>query len=398
MYHTCQQGLHGKPYCFLDNRETGTLAARYSSASVILDTRVLGEAFPDSYALLIMIPFDAIINSLDETIILFNKKKEAIYINRAGEELFRKSSNDIIGKKFSQLALGRETISSHMKKSLEDGRSFKGKSMTMNVGKSINVDFTLSPFFVNDRIEGVILSLSRNFDIVKREDSDFDSVVYLLGSIAHEIKNPLGGIKGAAQLLGKNTQSASVDECAELIIRETNRLNALLNDYLTVCKHPSFGSVNIHEVLEKALAVMNTQLETSGVQLERMYDPSLPEIKGDEGKLLQVFINIIKNAAESMTTGGKLEIATYPSKELFSKRGKAKRMAVIAIRDSGKGIAKKDLEKIFMPFYTKKRKGTGIGLAFSKKSIRDHGGFITVQSKRNSGTCFTVYLPYEIIG
>ena len=99
-----------------------------------------------------------------------------------------------------------------------------------------------------------------------------------------------------------------------------------------------------------------------------------------------------------MTAGGKLTIATHPSKELFSKRGKAKRMAVIAITDTGKGIAKKDLERIFMPFYTSKRKGAGIGLAFTKKSIRDHGGFISVQSKKNTGACFTTYLPYEPIG
>jgi two-component system nitrogen regulation sensor histidine kinase GlnL len=345
-----------------------------------------------------MIPFDSIINSLDETIILFNRKTKAIYINKAGEELLRRSAKDIVGKRFSQLVTGKEAISSHIKKSLVEGRSFKGKSIALDIGKNISVDFGLSPFFVNDQIEGVILSLSRNIDIAEREDIDFDSVVYLLGSIAHEIKNPLGGIKGAAQLLGQNTQGASIDEYTDLIVRETDRLDALLNDYLTVCKNPSFGPVNVHEILEKALAVMNTQLKKSEIKMKRLYDPSLPGIRGDEGKLLQVFLNIIKNAVESMKNGGKLEIATYPSKELFSKGGKTKRMAVIAIRDSGKGIERKDLEKIFMPFYTKKRKGAGIGLAFSKKSIKDHGGFITVKSQKKKGTCFSIYLPYETIG
>ncbi|MEW6109020.1 MAG: ATP-binding protein [Nitrospirota bacterium] len=342
-----------------------------------------------------MISSDSIINNLEETIILFDKKTRIIYINKAGEELFRKSSKDIIGKKISQIMNFEKPISHLIKKTINEGRSFRGKSVNINIGQFFNMDFNLSPYFIDDKIEGAVLSISRNINIAEREDYDFDSIVYLLGTIAHEIKNPLGGIKGAAQLLRNKPQDVCIDEYVDLIIRETDRLNSILQDYLTSCKRPSFNPVNIHEIIEKALAVMKVPIQKAQITLKRLYDPSLPYITGDEGRLLQVFLNIIKNAVESMKKSGKLEVSTYPSKELFGEHGKFKRMALISIKDTGKGITERDIHKIFIPFYTKKKKGTGIGLAFSKKIIKDHGGFIRVKSQKDKGTCFYIYLPFE---
>lgn len=341
-----------------------------------------------------MISFDAIINSLKETIILFDKKATVTYINKSGEELLRKSSKDIIGKKLLQIFDGEKTISPLIKKTISEGRSLRGKSAVLNIGHPINIDFSLSPYFVNSRTEGAILSISENINITDREDYDFDSAIYLLGTIAHEIKNPLGGIKGAAQLLRNTVPDRSIGEHINLIIRETDRLNSILQDYLTICKNPSLHPVNIHEVMEQALTIMNIPLLKAGVILKRMYDPSLPNIQGDEAKLLQAFLNIIKNAVESMKKGGQLEISTSPSKESFIDHGKIKRWVLISIKDTGKGIAEKDLKKIFLPFYTKKKSGTGIGLAFTKKVVKDHGGFIRVESRENMGTVFHLYMPF----
>ncbi len=343
-----------------------------------------------------MISLEAIINSLKEIIILFDKNTKITYINKSGEELFRKSSKDIIGKKFLHIFSGEKTISPLIKKTIHEGRSFRGRSVSLNIEHPINTDFSLSPYFIQDGIEGAILSISENINITDREDYDydFDSAVYLLGTIAHEIKNPLGGIKGAAQLMRDNTQRESIDEHINLIIRETDRLNSILQDYLTICKKPSFHPVNIHEVMEKALAIMNIQIRDAGITVRRMYDPSLPQIDGDEAKLLQVFLNIIKNAVESMKKGGRIEITTSPSKESFLDHGKIKRWVLISIKDSGKGIPEEDIKKIFLPFYTKKKSGTGIGLALSKKVIKDHGGFIKVKSQINKGTVFHLYMPF----
>lgn len=345
-----------------------------------------------------MILFEALINSLKETIILFDKKTTIIFINKSGEELLRKSSKDITGKKILQIFHSDKTISPLLKKTINEGRSLKGKSVSLDIGHPINIDFSLSPFFVNDRIDGAILSISENIHIPDREDYDFDSAVYLLGTIAHEIKNPLAGIKGAAQLLCNVAGEKHTHEYINLIIRETDRLNSILQDYLTICKNPSLHPVNIHEVLEKALNIMNVPLLKAEIVLKRIYDPSLPPIQGDEAKLLQVFLNIIKNAVESMRKGGRLEITTSPSRESFIDHGKIKRWFLISIKDTGKGIPEEDLSKIFLPFYTKKKSGTGIGLSFSKKVIKDHGGFIKVESQISKGTIFHLYMPFEYNG
>jgi len=343
-----------------------------------------------------MIPPDTLINSLKEAVILFDKKSKISFINKSGEELLGKSSKDITGKKLLQIFNTEKTISPLINTTIRDGRTLRGRSVSLNIGHPINIDFSLSPYFVNDKIDGAILSISENINITDREDYDyeFDSAVYLLGTIAHEIKNPLGGIKGAAQLLSNVAQDAGISEYTNLIIRETDRLNAILQDYLTICKTPSLHPVNIHEVLEKSLAILNIPLLKTGITLKRMYDPSLPQIQGDEAKLLQVFLNIIKNAVESMNKGGRLEIKTSPSKESFMDHGKIKRWVQISIKDTGKGIPEKDLKKIFLPFYTKKKTGTGIGLAVSKKIIKDHGGFITVESQEDKGTAFHLYMPF----
>ena len=342
-----------------------------------------------------MIPCDAIINSLEEAIILFDKATNIVSLNKTAEELFRKSTKDIMGKKFSHLMGGEKSLAPLLKKTIIEGRSFRGKSVSMNIGRMINFDFSLSPVFISSRIEGAVLSIAENISIAEREEYDTDSIDYLIGSIAHEIKNPLGGIKGAAQLLRDRTQNAAVEDHVSLIIRETDRLNAILRDYLTLCKKPSFNPVNVHEALEKALSVMNAPLRKAAITVTRLYDPSLPQVRGDDAKLLQVFLNIIKNAVESMQKGGRLDIATYPSKESVRQGGKIKRWAVVSVKDTGKGIREEDLHKIFLPFFTRKNHGTGIGLALSRKIMKDHGGLIKVKSQQGKGTSFFVYIPFE---
>jgi len=344
-----------------------------------------------------MIPCEAIINSLEEAIVLFSRSFHITYLNRTAEELFG-SSRDLIGKTCSTLLRGEKIISPLIKKTIAEGRSFRGKSVSADIGAAIgtpmNMDFNLSPLYLDNKVEGAVLSVSRNISIAEREDYDFDSMVFLIGSIAHEIKNPLGGIKGAAQLLRHKPHDASIHEYTDLIIRETDRLNAILHDYLTICRKPSFSQVNIHEVIEKALSIMQVLLKERKITIKRSYDPSLPLVAGDEAKLLQVFLNIIKNAIEAMRKNGLFEITTSPSGESFREAGKIKRWALITFRDNGRGVPEEDLSKIFLPFYTRKKGGTGIGLALSKKIIKDHRGLIKAASQPQKGTSFFIYLPF----
>lgn len=345
---------------------------------------------------------EALINSLSEAILLLDKNNAITFINKTGEEFFGKSHQEIIGKKLSDLYPGAKAITRLTKKAMKELRSFSVKDVEATIVGVSKVDLALSPFIVDDKCGGVLLSIRENLSIAEREDSSFDSLVYLLGTIAHEIKNPLGGIKGAAQLLKKKLYggegeagSDGTHEYINLIIRETDRLNSVLQNYLTMSKRPVLQQINIHEVLEKALSIMDIPLRNGTISLQRSYDPSLPKVIGDGGKLLQVFLNIIKNAIEAMPRGGGMSIMTRPSGEHVVQNGQIKRWAVVSITDTGKGIPKNEVQKIFLPFYTKKKKGTGLGLSLSKKIIKDHNGFLRVEKpETGKGTVFHIYIPF----
>ncbi len=347
---------------------------------------------------------EALINSLAEAVLLLNTQGTVIFVNKTGEEFFSKSSQELVGGKLADLFPGAGGIASLAKKAVRELRSFSVRDVELKTGSPSRIDVDISPFMVDGRCGGVLLSVRENLSIAEREDPSFDSLVYLLGTIAHEIKNPLGGIKGAAQLMkerlsekgkGSALTGGHVREYLTMIIRETDRLNTILQNYLTMSRRPVLQQFNIHEVLEKAISIMDLSLKNGNIVLQRQYDPSLPRVIGDGGKLLQVFLNLIKNALEAMPRGGTLGIRTRPSSEHVVQRGQMKRWAVVSVRDTGKGIPKSELQKIFLPFYTRKRKGTGLGLALSKKIIKDHEGFIRVERPSSGkGTVFHIYIPF----
>ena len=347
---------------------------------------------------------ETLINSLNEAILFLNKSNRIVFVNKTGEEFFGKSHQEIIGARLTDLYPGAKIIARLAKKAMKEVRSFSAKDVEAKLNGISRVDIDIAPYLADDKCGGVLLSIRENLSIAEREDSSFDSLVYLLGTIAHEIKNPLGGIKGAAQLLkGKLLEgnarvlagTDTADEYINLIIRETDRLNTVLQNYLTMSRRPALQEVNIHEILEKAISIMDVLLKNVNISLHRMYDPSLPRVIGDGGKLLQVFLNVIKNGIEAMPRGGSMSIATKLSAEYVVHHGQIQRWAVVSVRDTGRGIPKNEMQRIFLPFYTKKKKGTGLGLALSKKIIRDHNGFIRVERPESGkGTVFHIYIPF----
>lgn len=350
---------------------------------------------------------ETIVHSLRESIMLLNRECVITFINRTGEEFFGKGRQEVVGKRLTSLYPGTRTLATLARKSMKELRSFSAKDIEIRMQGFVRVDIDIAPIIMEDSCGGAILSVRENTSIAEREDLSFDSLVYLLGSIAHEVKNPLGGIKGAAQLLrkrlaernGRKRLPVSGDETDEeyidRIIRETERLDAVLRTYLTIGRKPLLQSINVHEAVEKAVDIMKQSLATARITLHRFYDPSLPKIAGDSGRLVQVFLNIIQNALEAMPRGGALDIMTRPSKEQVIQNKRIKRWAVVSFRDTGVGIPDTEVPKIFHPFYTRKKGGTGLGLALSKKIIMDHGGFIRVEKPEiGRGTIFHTYIPF----
>lgn len=356
--------------------------------------------------------FESIIHNLSDAIFIFDLKERLVFLNKAAEEFIGKDLKEIGNKKITEI-FSKKEIELLVKKTIKEGRSFNYRDFELKTNRTVNVDISCSPYYPysndtlkNSEIQGALLCIKERLSLAEKEDDLFDPFLYIIGSIAHEIKNPLSGIKGAAQILKEITDSIDAKECIDLIIKESDRLNSVLNNYLTMTKKPAFNIVNIHEILEYAISIMQAEIKKNRVTINRLYDLSLPQLLGDEGKLLQVFINLIKNSLDAMKESKKrhLKIFTKLSDEyvviygdsLKKDKAKKQRWVIIGFEDSGVGIPKSDIDKIFLPFYTKKDNGIGLGLALSKKIIKDHKGIIKVKSDIGKGAIFNLYLPVSI--
>lgn len=339
--------------------------------------------------------FESLVNSLEEVIVVADLDSRILFINKAGEELLGLRSGQVRGENIAILMGNDPFMLPLLGKTMKEMRPISGKDMSLDVIKEHRFDFTVTPLIEKGNACGAIILLRRRDNFFKKDEDQFTSVMELLSTVAHEIKNPLAGIKGAAQLLGRKARGDDAKHLG-IIIRETERLDEVVKSYLFAGRKPLFNRVNVHEVIEEALSVLGGELKKGRIALKRFYDPSLPLIKGDEGKLLQVFLNIIKNAREAMPSGGTLHVKTKPAYEyLIEKKKKVKmKFAVISIADTGAGIAPDDEEKIFLPFYTRKKEGTGLGLTISKKIVLDHKGLIKIRSESGKGTTVDLYLPF----
>jgi len=231
-----------------------------------------------------------------------------------------------------------------------------------------------------------------------RQSDHMSTLGVLALGMAHEIKNPLGGIRGSAQLLRDELSNPEFREYLEVVISEVDRINRMVKHMLDFAQPQKLklGETNIHEILEEILTLEKNTLSTKQCDFVQDYDPSLPPIQADGDKLKQVFLNLIRNAVEASPENGKIWIITrisneYPRKSIG--HGNAEMHIVVEITDCGPGIPDEEQKKLFTPFYTTKKKGSGLGLPISLKIIEDHLGKIRIVSHASGGTAVQVFLP-----
>jgi len=208
---------------------------------------------------------------------------------------------------------------------------------------------------------------------------------------AHEIRNPLGSIKGAAQYLQSEAATEEQNQLLNVIIEEVNRLNAVVSQFLEYAR-PGSGKVqaqDINAVILKAIAIISANRLSDKIIISRELQEGLPAVKVDEQKMIQVMINIALNAIEAMPQGGSL---TFRTSKIETSAGLA---VGITIRDTGTGIRPDDIKNIFKPFYTTKERGVGLGLAICQRIIKEHGGSIRVKSIAGQGSVFFIRLDAE---
>jgi signal transduction histidine kinase len=238
-----------------------------------------------------------------------------------------------------------------------------------------------------------VIESSQAYERVKERDR-LAALGEMAAGLAHEIRNPLGAIKGAAQLLGRPSSAEETKEFLEIIVEEANRLNNVVTRFLDYARserpgREGAGKVDLNTVVRKTEQLLRQDL-AKNLELRVRIDDQLPQIAGDPESLMQVFLNLGQNALQAMPDGGTLEILT--TRRRRSRLGYGQ-FAEVRFRDTGIGIPRDKLKKLFIPFYTTKQKGTGLGLAISHRIINQHGGTIEVRSTIGQGSTFSVFLP-----
>jgi two-component system nitrogen regulation sensor histidine kinase GlnL len=374
-------------------------------------------------------PYENIIENLTEAVIGVDRDKRVTVFNQAAErltELSRKRAAgsalsdifslngwllELVDKTFTDKTIYAET---RLKRSDYEATLLRKFSPPLPVSVS-----TISLIDNSGNLSGVAIQIKdvSALKSIESEELRKDRLAYLgtfVANLAHEVKNPLSGIKGAAQLLARRTEDAQFKELTDVIIKESDRLNNVVCDMLdfTRLKKPIKGNLNIHKELDSVIALVEKEKTSidNNIEVTRVYDPSLPEIKGNSSQLTQVFLNIIKNAKDAVIEKATKDEKTkfvpnisvttrlasdFKIKQISTNAGEVGKgsFALIEISDNGIGIKNKDIEKVFTPFFTTKHQGSGLGMGISYKIIKEHDGYISIDSEPKEATKIRIYLP-----
>ena len=350
-----------------------------------------------------------ILENIEDAVIALDQQGTITLFNPAAQNYMSLSEKQCRGRLFFE-RFGHQNILCHLARTaLEEGRSISDHEsviLRMPGTKPRPVSTTVSPIFSSDGTQrGVVLILRdltqvRTLEETVRRADRLSMVGTMAAGLAHEIKNPLGGIKGAAQLLqmelGKDEE---LQEYTSLMIRETERVNRIIEELLDLSRTRKTepGKVNISQVLDEIVMLQKQAFANRQISFKLRLDPSIPDISGDRDLLVRLLLNLIKNAGEASPDGEKITIESRIDSEYHMSLPGARPtpMVLITISDNGPGIPKPKLDQIFTPFYTTKEGGSGLGLPICQKIITDHGGFMQFTNRAEGGTSVKVSLPLQ---
>lgn len=350
--------------------------------------------------------FRKLLDSLTTAVLLLDQDLKVLYLNPAAEHLFATSSSHLIDTPVSQLFFEGDDGLDDLKGSLKELHPFTKREAQIHMphcSHPATVDYTVTPQVDASQQRTLLIEL-RPLDRLLRISRD-DGIINahqatraLVRGMAHEVKNPLGGIRGAAQLLARELQTEDLQDYTDIIIAEVDRLRNLVDRMLGPRKLPAFAEINIHEVLEHVKTIVEAEMDT-GAEIKRDYDPSLPELWGDHDQLIQATLNIVRNARQALTENAgqqspHITLRTRALRQFTIGNVRHRLTCVVEIEDNGPGIDKSLLETIFFPMVSGRAKGTGLGLSIAQSIISQHQGLIECESEPGH-TIFRLLLPIE---
>ena len=344
---------------------------------------------------------ELVLESLESAVVLIGQGDHIELVNIAAETLFCQSRRYLIGKHIDEL-LDDEVVRQSLNQCRQHGAKFTLREVELSLlGNSLLVDVTLSEVTTKHGVEPSILieinSINRISRFMKEKNQleRQQSFKLMMRGLAHEIKNPLGGIRGAAQLLDREIEDPSSKELTDILIKEADRLTRLVDRVMGSREQLKPTLLNIHEVLEHVVHLISVK-DASKLIINRFYDPALPEIKVDREQIIQAILNIVGNAIEAQEGADSIEIGLVTKFERYVtiNRVMYRQGLKIQIWDAGPGVPDDMRDVIFDPLVTGRPEGTGLGLSITQEILQRHHGAVLLESYHGK-TCFSIYLPYN---
>ena len=341
-----------------------------------------------------MNPHFAGLEWLATAVLALDERRYIRYINPAAENLLALSGGQVNGLPLSDIFRQSSQLYAALDYAVVNNASFTEHELNVQVGdKTLQLSATFTPvesgtaaFMLEFHAMDQQLKIARDEHMLLQQQANRE----LVRNLAHEIKNPLGGIRGAAQLL-EHELSPETREYTQVIIQESDRLQSLMDRLLTPHRLPQINALNIHEVLERVRSV--TLAETpKGLRIHRDYDTSIPDIVGDREQLIQVVLNIVRNAVQALQGRGEIHLRTRIARQVTLAMKRFSLAAQIQIIDNGPGIPESIRDRIFFPLVSAREGGSGLGLTLAQTFVHQHHGTIEVESQPGR-TCFTLLLP-----
>jgi two-component system nitrogen regulation sensor histidine kinase GlnL len=353
------------------------------------------------------------LESVNIGILVFDRAGKLVYLNPAAEEILQGSSQALRGRHYRTLFRGSPAAVRIARKALAENSAVTGFDVEL---KLPHRDAELPPLSViigasplsgpAGESGGAVLSIkpAEILTMVEREEQaalSAEEMQMLAYGIAHEIKNPLGGILGAGQwILRREASEEERREGVRLILREAERINGLVEKMLEMGKSPpSPRPFRLLPLLRQAEELLRAEIRAQGKEIafEQRVDPSLPDVSGHADTIFQAIVNILKNAVEAIDRKGVIRIDGRMNFNYRWSRGKGRKWSFLelTIADSGPGMSEEDARKALLPFYTTKPKGTGLGLVMARQAVTRHGGKLEIKSVRGTGTAVKISLPVD---
>jgi two-component system nitrogen regulation sensor histidine kinase GlnL len=335
---------------------------------------------------------------LATAVLLLDAGRRVVYANPAAENLFALSRKHLAGQRPEQIFSGTNELAAAIEKALASGAAYTEQELELAVNGRAKLHLTCTASPVDAGEAALVLEfrhIDRQLKIAREErlNEQQQANRELVRNLAHEIKNPLGGIRGAAQLLERELDRPQLIEYTQVVIGEADRLQSLVNRLLTPHRRPAFRRTNIHEVLVRAKGVV--QAEFPQVAIVCDFDISLPEFDADPEQLMQAVLNIVRNAAQALvgtTAGPTVRLTTRIARNVTLARKHHRLAVAVAIEDNGPGIPESIRDRIFFPLVSGRAGGTGLGLTLAQAFVAQHGGAIECESAPGR-TVFTILLP-----